>query len=90
LELLSDRQRELLDALDVTVASLDPATPHGARDMDGRLTAWLSDHDAEAVLIRPDFYVFGSAASAADVPALLDDLRSQLQMTRSATSGAPA
>ena len=91
LELLSDEQRELVDALDVAVASLDPAAPPAVRDVDGRLTAWLSDHLAEVVLVRPDFYVFGSAASAADLPAMLDDLRSQLQMTsRSATSGAPA
>ena len=48
------------------------------RDEDGRLTAWLAEHDVHAVLVRPDFYVFGSAATPADVPALLDDLREQL------------
>ena len=75
---LSREHRELLDKLDVTVASLDPAAPQGVRDVDGRLTAWLQEHGAHAVLVRPDFYVFGSVSSAADVPALLDDIRSQL------------
>ena len=58
---LSGEHRALLAALDVTVASLDPAAPGGVRDVDGRLTAWLSDHEVHAVLVRPDFYVFGSA-----------------------------
>ena len=88
-EHLSDRQRTLLDTLEVTVASLDPAAPHGVRDCDGRLTAWLSEHNAHAVLVRPDFYVFGGAASPEAVPALLDDLRTQLNITSTpATSGA--
>jgi hypothetical protein len=50
-------------------------------DMDGRLTEWLARHDAHAVLVRPDFYVFGSAASAQELPELLEDFRSQLQLT---------
>jgi 2-polyprenyl-6-methoxyphenol hydroxylase-like FAD-dependent oxidoreductase len=89
LEHLSDRQRTLLDTLEVAVASLDPAAPHGVSDCDGRLTAWLSEHNAHAVLVRPDFYVFGGAASPEGLPALLDDLRTQLHITSTpATSGA--
>jgi hypothetical protein len=89
LEHLSDRQRTLLDTLEVAVASLDPAAPHGVSDRDGRLTAWLSEHNAHAVLVRPDFYAFGGAASPEAVPALLDDLRTQLNITPTpATSGA--
>ena len=88
-EHLSHRQRTLLDTLEATVASLDPAAPHGVRDCDGRLTAWLSEHNAHAVLVRPDFYVFGGAASPEGVPALLDDLRTQLNITSTpTTSGA--
>jgi hypothetical protein len=80
-EHLSDRQRALLDALGATVATLDPAAPLGVRDCDGRLTAWLSEHNAHAVVVRPDFYVFGGAASPRDLAALLDDLRTQLHLT---------
>ena len=61
------------------------------RDTDGRLTAWLAGHDVHAVLVRPDFYVFGSARSPEELPALLDDLRTQLHITStSPTSGALA
>jgi hypothetical protein len=86
---LSSEHRALIDALDVTVASLDPAAPGGVGDLDGRLTAWLAEHSIHAVLVRPDFYVFGCAPSVSALPALLDDLRSQLQLTStSATAGA--
>jgi 2-polyprenyl-6-methoxyphenol hydroxylase-like FAD-dependent oxidoreductase len=91
LEGLSHRERKLLDALGTTVGSLDPAAPHGVRDCDGRLTGWLAEHNASAVLVRPDFYVFGAAASAQAVPELLEDLRTQLHVTLTpATSGALA
>jgi 2-polyprenyl-6-methoxyphenol hydroxylase-like FAD-dependent oxidoreductase len=83
---LSSEQRALIDALDMSVASLDPAAPGGLRDLDGRLTAWLTDHQAHAVLIRPDFYVFGSCPSAGELPELLDDLRTQLQLTYTPTT----
>jgi len=87
---LSSDQRALIDALDMSVASLDAAAPGGVRDLDGRLMAWLAEHQAHAVLVRPDFYVFGSCPSAGELPALLDDLRSQLQLTyTSTTAGAP-
>ena len=50
-------------------------------DADGALTAWLRAHGAAAVLVRPDFYVFGAVARIADVPALVDDLIAQVQAT---------
>ncbi len=62
----------------LTIASLEPEIRGGVRDVDGRLTAWLHEHDVYAVLVRPDFYVFGSVASAQELSALVDDLRTQL------------
>ena len=70
----------MLDALDATVASLDPDAPDGIADADGRLTDWLGRHGAIAVLVRPDFYVFGSVASRDELPALVSDLRAQLAL----------
>ena len=51
-------------------------------DVEGRYTAWLADHGVCAVVQRPDFYVFGSATTPDELPALLRDLRTRL-------SGAP-
>jgi 2-polyprenyl-6-methoxyphenol hydroxylase-like FAD-dependent oxidoreductase len=77
-EPLDSEHCALLDKLEVTVASLDPNAPGGVRDVDGRLTGWLAEHGAHAVLVRPDFYVFGSAASPEELPALVADLQAQL------------
>ncbi|HEX3279381.1 MAG TPA: bifunctional 3-(3-hydroxy-phenyl)propionate/3-hydroxycinnamic acid hydroxylase, partial [Thermoleophilaceae bacterium] len=86
---LSGEQRALIDTLDMAVASLDPAAPQGVRDADGRLTRWLAEQGAHAALVRPDFYVFGSASSPSELPELVGDLRAQLQMTPTlAPSGA--
>ena len=89
LEPLSDAHRSLLDALDTRVATLDPAAPNGLRDLDGRLTAWLSEQRAYAVLVRPDFYVFGSVGSAEELPTLIEDLRSQLHQGEPSMSETP-
>jgi 2-polyprenyl-6-methoxyphenol hydroxylase-like FAD-dependent oxidoreductase len=52
-------------------------------DLDGRLTAWLDEHGVDAVLVRPDAYVFGAVEARADVPALVEDLRAHLFTTDS-------
>jgi hypothetical protein len=52
-------------------------------DLDGRLTAWFDEHRLEAVLVRPDGYVFGAVEAPEDLPALLDDLHSRLFITDS-------
>jgi 3-(3-hydroxy-phenyl)propionate hydroxylase/flavoprotein hydroxylase len=39
---------------------------------------WLAAAGYEAVVIRPDYYVFGGVASAADLPALVDELTEKL------------
>jgi 2-polyprenyl-6-methoxyphenol hydroxylase-like FAD-dependent oxidoreductase/catechol 2,3-dioxygenase-like lactoylglutathione lyase family enzyme len=81
-------QRALVEALGMKLASLDRAAPHGVRDLDGRLSGWLREHGAHAVVVRPDFYVFGSAASAQELPSLLDDLARRLHMQTTPTRGA--
>ena len=52
-------------------------------DVDGRLTAWLDEHDLAAVVVRPDAYVFGAAEALEDVPTLIDELRAHLFITTS-------
>lgn len=90
LEHLPVERQALIEELEIAVASLDPAAPNGVRDIDGRLTSWLAANDCYAVLVRPDFYVFGSAPTPEALPDLLEDLCSQLQLTsKPATAGAP-
>ncbi|OXM63581.1 MULTISPECIES: bifunctional 3-(3-hydroxy-phenyl)propionate/3-hydroxycinnamic acid hydroxylase [Amycolatopsis] len=48
-----------LAELGISVVALDEVT-----DVDGTYTRWLSELDAPAVLIRPDFHVFGAGDPA--------------------------
>ncbi|MFD2419715.1 bifunctional 3-(3-hydroxy-phenyl)propionate/3-hydroxycinnamic acid hydroxylase [Amycolatopsis pigmentata] len=75
--------------LGIRMLCLDPDHPDGYTDLDGRLTAWLDETGSEAVLVRPDFYVFGRASTAADTPALLADLRDQLLTGRNSPVATP-
>jgi flavoprotein hydroxylase len=60
---------------------VDFAPAGGLTDHGGTYGRWLAKHGAFAVLQRPDFYVYGTAAAAGDVPALLEGLRSRLGAT---------
>jgi flavoprotein hydroxylase len=83
---LSADQLATLELLDATVVSLDPRAACAVRDLDGRLTAWLREAGVAAVLVRPDFYVFGAARSAEDLPALFDQLRARLALRHPSTT----
>ncbi len=74
-----------LERLGVALVSLDEAQPGGVRDLDGRTGAWLDEHGVHAVLVRPDFYAFGTAVAPTALPALIDDLLDQLSATVPAT-----
>jgi hypothetical protein len=47
-------------------------------DLDGTYADWFAEHGVVAALQRPDFHLFGSAATAADVPRLVGALRTTL------------
>jgi 2-polyprenyl-6-methoxyphenol hydroxylase-like FAD-dependent oxidoreductase len=47
-------------------------------DEDGRYRAYFDAHGVEAVVNRPDFYVFGAARTLDDLPTLVDDLISRI------------
>ena len=48
-------------------------------DADGDIAAWFAAHEAIAVLLRPDFYVYGIARDAVDVARLVAALQSALR-----------
>ncbi|WP_033290473.1 bifunctional 3-(3-hydroxy-phenyl)propionate/3-hydroxycinnamic acid hydroxylase [Amycolatopsis jejuensis] len=71
---LSTTDRETVAAFGIRTLALG----HSTVDLDGRLTGWLVESGVDAVLVRPDFYVFGSVRRIEDLSALLADLRQQL------------
>jgi 3-(3-hydroxy-phenyl)propionate hydroxylase len=50
-------------------------------DTDGAIDAWLAGKDAQAVLLRPDAYVYGLVDAATDLPTLIDHLAADLWLT---------
>jgi 2-polyprenyl-6-methoxyphenol hydroxylase-like FAD-dependent oxidoreductase len=57
---VSRATRDMLERLGGVVAVFGDA--EALRDLDGTYGAWLDKLGAEAVLVRPDFYVFGTAS----------------------------
>jgi len=52
---------------------------HELEDLDDRIVPFLSRHDWTAMLVRPDFYVYGGAQQASHVDALLHQFFSDLE-----------
>ena len=73
---LPAEQTRFLERIGAVVVAIDDL-----EDLDGRLTAWLREHAVEAVVSRPDFYVFGAVRALDELPALVDALRAQLSTT---------
>ena len=67
LESLTDAQRRSIGRLGGQLLVIGD----GIGDPDGDLSAWLAAHEAVAVLLRPDFYVYGVARDAADLGRLV-------------------
>jgi 3-(3-hydroxy-phenyl)propionate hydroxylase len=59
----------------ITVVSLaDDAT----RETEGVVAAWMARHGCHAALVRPDHYVYGTAASTTEIDALLAEWQAAL------------
>jgi 2-polyprenyl-6-methoxyphenol hydroxylase-like FAD-dependent oxidoreductase len=67
-EALTPEQRVFLSCLGVR--SIAIGLPGGVEDVEGRYHAWFAQLGAPAVLVRPDFYVFGAGEASALVTAL--------------------
>lgn len=62
----------------IGLRSVVVGTPGGLQEDGETFSRWMKEAGVVAVLVRPDFYVLGSAAEPAEVPALLASLRSVL------------
>jgi hypothetical protein len=80
-QVLKEDQREFLASIGTHVLRLARGETTGGDsfvDLEGRYAAWFEQNGCEAVLVRPDFYVFGAASSLEEVPVLIADLQTQL------------
>ncbi len=74
---LDDEAREVLRQIGAVVADFGPAGD--TQDLDGIYGAWFERLGVEAVLVRPDLYIFGSSPLA-DVSNLVNSARTMLGM----------
>jgi flavoprotein hydroxylase len=86
-EVLAERQLAFLDGLGarlvhVVPAGAEPSPATGpsltVADADRVYLPYLARHGAAGLLVRPDFYAFGSAPDHDGLAGLVDDLRGQL------------
>ncbi len=62
-----------------------------AVDIDGKYKEYFNQTGLEAVVVRPDFYLFGGTAQLAELPTLVEDLSKQLEKyLNTATAGQEA
>ncbi|MCO8302425.1 bifunctional 3-(3-hydroxy-phenyl)propionate/3-hydroxycinnamic acid hydroxylase [Streptomyces sp. RKCA744] len=83
---LDARQLAFLESVGTRLVRVVPADtptaglgPRDVVDVEGRYLPYLAELGALAVLVRPDFYVFGIAPDREGLPALVDDLAGQLR-----------
>lgn len=80
---LGEKQRAFLDALGakrVLVAAASAEAGHGAwSDLDSKFIPYMEQHGIEAMLVRPDFYLYGAVSKASDINQLVDDLARDLK-----------
>lgn len=74
---------EAAAAIGVTGVAL--AGPSGddrvVEDIDGKLGMFLTQHDLSAILVRPDYYVYGGARGASDIAGMMTSLGFALALT---------
>ncbi|AHK27393.1 monooxygenase [Rhodococcus opacus PD630] len=79
---LSDENSDALARLGLTVCVVDDAdgvrNHLQVRDAEGRYRRWLDHLAVDAVLVRPDFYLYGTATGPAEVAELVAALRGAL------------
>jgi 2-polyprenyl-6-methoxyphenol hydroxylase-like FAD-dependent oxidoreductase len=87
-ELVSPAGRAVLDHLGAAVVRIEDEARGDdvAADLDGRYGPWFAELGVTAVLVRPDFYIFGAAADAEALDELIADLRRQLGLRLPAPS----
>ncbi|RZG45321.1 bifunctional 3-(3-hydroxy-phenyl)propionate/3-hydroxycinnamic acid hydroxylase [Acinetobacter wuhouensis] len=74
---LSHDDTEILEQLNCKVVSIkhnDEITENGYQEQDDNIYNFMNEHNVQGVLVRPDFYIYGTAKQIAEVSALLKNL----------------
>ena len=77
---LSKSQIDKLEAVGVWFVHVGAGQNGDVHDVEGSYVAYFRDNNIEAIVHRPDFYVFGASEKLTDLGALIDDLLNQLHL----------
>lgn len=84
---LPPEQASFLELIDAVVAEVGPeGSGAPVTDLDGIYATWLASLGRTAVLVRPDFFVWGSASTANDAAALVQEFETAIRTGRSVHS----
>jgi 2-polyprenyl-6-methoxyphenol hydroxylase-like FAD-dependent oxidoreductase len=75
---LSSEERAYWASLGGTVVQIGDG-PDALHDTEGQYGRLMDEYGCDVIVKRPDFYIFGACRGARELPALLADLREQLQ-----------
>lgn len=81
---LDEEARKLFDALDVAILDIEAAD--GVRDVHNVYDMFLSAAGVDAILVRPDFYIFGAVGPDSSVATLVAEVRAKLKIISPVTS----
>jgi hypothetical protein len=76
-EAFTGAAQEVIDRLGIIVATF--GADGDTADLDGTYEGWFDGLNADAILVRPDFYVFGTSASGRDRSDLVTEVWTSLQ-----------
>jgi 2-polyprenyl-6-methoxyphenol hydroxylase-like FAD-dependent oxidoreductase len=79
--MLDASQRDYLDRLGAKIVVIGPQDANDAAvaaDITGVYKDYFESRNLAAIVVRPDFYIFGGASAATDLPSVIDALREML------------
>jgi len=80
LEVLTTSHRDSWKAIGGKIAAVTVSRTDGSlEDLDGTYHSWFADHACSVAIVRPDWYLYGTAKNGRELTALLDQLRQSLQ-----------
>ncbi len=80
LDQLGQTRRDGWEAIGGRIAVVgDREAAHGFQDAEGIYAAWFDHHQCSAAIVRPDWYLYGTAADGDQLCRLLDQLGSALR-----------
>lgn len=93
-KVLNENQIQFLENLGTEFIEISDKLKSGnniAVDIDGKYKEYFNQTGLEALVVRPDFYLFGGTAQLAELPTLVEDLSKQLEKyLNTATAGQEA